>query len=211
MIVHDQNNTTTTKEPSFVQEQGGGAPLKAEENQKVNKESREEPKASRGGVRQRHFRQDSRGRKPRAHRPAPEFSQKVLHVRRVARVVAGGRRFSFSVALVLGDRKGRVGVGIGKAGDTAAAIDKAIRDAKKNMILVPTTKTMSISHEVSAKCSSARVILIPVAGRGLVAGSSLRNVLDLAGLNDITGKILSPSKNKLNIARAGIEALKALQ
>ena len=87
-------------------------------------------------------------------RPKPEFDQKIVSIRRVTRVVAGGRRFSFSVALVAGDKKGGIGLGLGKAGDTALAINKALRNAKKNMVRVQMTKTMSIPHEVSAKISS---------------------------------------------------------
>lgn len=140
----------------------------------------------------------------------PEFDQKMLNVRRVTRVVAGGRRFAFSVAVVAGDRKGSVGVGIGKAGDTSLAIDKAMRNAKKNMIKVRTTKEMSIPHQVEAKYSSGKVIIMPTPGRGLVAGSAVRYVLELAGLKDVGAKVLSPSKNKLNIAQAAIKALEKL-
>ena len=161
----------------------------------------------RGGGFKRNF---SRGRKEKSRRFVSEFSQKIINVRRVARVVAGGRRFSFSVAIVIGDRKGGVGVGLGKSSDTAGAIEKAIRNARKHMIHVKTTPAMSIFHEVNAKFCSAHVILIPAKGRGLAAGSSVRNVLDLAGLTDITAKILSRSKNKLNNAQATIKALKEL-
>jgi small subunit ribosomal protein S5 len=114
------------------------------------------------------------------------------------------------VALVAGDKKGKVGVGLGKAGDTALAIDKATRNAKKNMIKVNTTKEMSIPHEVFAKYASARVTIRPVKDRGLVAGSAARNVLELAGVKNVAAKIISPSKNKLNIARATITALQNL-
>jgi small subunit ribosomal protein S5 len=163
---------------------------------------------SRGGA-------DSRNKNPRkpGHRdarPRNEFEQKMLNIRRVARVATGGRRFSFSVAIVAGDKKGKVGVGLGKANDTSLAIDKALRNAKKNMITINTTKTMSIAHEVRAKYSSAVIVIRPAPGRGVVAGSAVRNVLDLAGVKDITAKILSGSKNKLNIARAAIEALAKL-
>ncbi len=150
------------------------------------------------------------GKKPRTRRAVSEFAQKVIDVRRVARVVAGGRRFSFSVVIVLGDKKGSVGVGVGKASDTALAIEKAIRNAKKKMIKVEVTPSMSIPHETEIKLGSARVVLIPAKGRGLVAGSSVRTVLDLAGLTDITAKILSRSKNKLNNALAAIHALKTV-
>jgi small subunit ribosomal protein S5 len=158
---------------------------------------------------------DFRGKNPRkpGHRdarPRNEFEQKMLNIRRVARVATGGRRFSFSVAIVAGDKKGKVGVGLGKANDTSLAIDKALRNAKKNMITVNTTKTLSIAHEVEAKYCSARIVVRPAPGRGVVAGSAVRNVLDLAGVKDVTAKILSGSKNKLNIARATIIALTKL-
>lgn len=144
-------------------------------------------------------------------RARPEFDSKLIQIRRVARVVAGGRRFSFSVALVAGNRKGSVGVGVGKAGDTALAVEKAMKNAKKNMIKVRLTNTMSLPHEVNAKESSARVMIIPAPGRGMVAGSSVRNVLDLVGAKDVSAKILSGSKNKLNIARAAVKALSQIQ
>jgi len=140
-------------------------------------------------------------------RVKPEFDQKILNIRRVTRVVAGGRRFSFSVALVAGDKKGAVGLGLGKAGDTALAINKALRNAKKNMIRLNLTKTMSIPHELSAKFSSSHITLRPNKGRGLVAGSVIRDIVKLSGIKDITGKILSNSKNKLNNAKATMSAL----
>jgi small subunit ribosomal protein S5 len=124
--------------------------------------------------------------------------------------VAGGRRFSFSVCVVIGDKKGRVGVGMGKAGDTALAIEKAVNSARKHMITVRRTDTNSIPHESKAKYSSARVILMPAPGRGLVAGSSVRSVLDLAGVTNVTAKLLSGTKNKLNNAQAAIKALTLL-
>ena len=151
-------------------------------------------------------------RKPdaRAPRAKPEYDSTILNIRRVSRTVSGGRRFSFSVALVAGNRKGTVGIGLGKAGDTAMAIDKAMRDAKKNMVKVPMTKDSSIPHEVNIKYSSARIAMRPVKDRGLVAGSSIRTVLELAGLTNISAKVVSPSKNKLNIARATVKGLEGL-
>lgn len=140
-------------------------------------------------------------------RAKPEFDQKIINIRRVTRVVAGGRRFSFSVALVAGDKKGSIGLGLGKAGDTALAINKAMRNAKKNMVKLRLTKTMSIPHELSAKFSSSYVKLLPNKGRGLVAGSVVRDIVKLSGLKDITGKVLSNSKNKLNNAKAVMAAL----
>lgn len=151
-------------------------------------------------------------RKPRREpRAKPEFDQKIIDIRRVTRVSSGGRRFSFSVALVAGNRKGRVGVGTGKAGDTSLAIDKALKNAKKNMIDVPLTKSTSIPHEVYAKFNSARVEIKPARGRGVAAGSSVRDVIELAGLKDVGAKLRSGTKNKLNNARAAIKALSLLK
>lgn len=164
---------------------------------------------------------DARGRRGRGDRRSrqgtrpprarSEFDQKMITIRRVARVVAGGRRFSFSVAIIIGNKKGKVGVGLGKAGDTTLAIDKATRDAKKHMITVNLTSDNSIKHEVSAKYCASVVSMMPAKGRGLVAGSSVRPVLELAGVNNIVAKIHSGSKNGLNNARAAIEALKKLK
>lgn len=151
-------------------------------------------------------------RKPRREpRAKPEFDQKILAIRRVTRVSSGGRRFSFSVAIVVGNRKGVVGVGTGKAGDTSLAIDKAVRDAKKNSITVKTTKSMSIPHEIMAKFKSAVVHIQPARGKGIIAGSAVRDVIELAGLKDINAKLRSPSKNKLNGAQATIKALLTLK
>ncbi len=147
----------------------------------------------------------------RPERTRPEFDQKIISIRRVTRVMAGGRRFSFSVAMVVGDKKGKVGVGIGKAGDTQLAIDKAVRDAKKHMIIVPMNKDSHIPHDVHTKYASSEVMIMPAPGRGLVAGSSVRTVLEMAGVKDVTAKIFSRSKNKLNNARAAVEALKLLK
>lgn len=150
------------------------------------------------------------GGRPRPERVKPEYEQKSIEVRRVARVVAGGRRFSFSVAMIIGDRKGKVGVGTGKAGDISMAMEKAAKDAKKHMITVKLTKTNSIPHEVKAKASSAVISVAPAPSRGLVAGSAVRNALELAGITDVSAKIWSGSKNKLNMARATVKALSQL-
>lgn len=154
------------------------------------------PGADRGGA-----------RRPSFERPKPEFDQKMLSIRRVTRVVSGGRRMSFAVSIAIGDRKGSVGVGTGKAGDTSLAINKAIRAAKKNMIKLKMTKNGSIPHAVEAKYGSARVMIMPNRGKGLVSGSATRDILNLAGVTDVTSKILSGSKNKLNIGRVTMLAL----
>ncbi len=172
-------------------------------------ETSEAGRGRRGGNDKRGNRRPRRGTRP--ERVRPEFDQKIISIRRVTRVMAGGRRFSFSVAMVIGDKMGKVGVGIGKAGDTQAAIEKAVRDAKKHMIIVPMNKQNRIPHDVHTKYASSEVMIMPAPGRGLVAGSSVRTVLEHAGVKDVTAKIFSRSKNKLNNARAAVEALKLLK
>jgi small subunit ribosomal protein S5 len=113
--------------------------------------------------------------------------------------------------MVLGDKKGRVGLGTGKAGDTALAIEKAIRKAKKQMVTLSLTKNNSIPHDVAAKYGASSVEIRPAKGRGLVAGSSARTVLELGGVKDITAKVETRSKNKVNIARATLAALASLE
>ncbi len=150
-------------------------------------------------------------RGPRRPREKPEFEQKVLDIRRVARVTAGGKRFRFRATVVLGDKKGRVGVGVDKGVDTSEAIEKAARAAKKNLITVPIVKN-TIPHDIVGKYGSARVLLKPAReGRGIVAGGPVRTVADLAGIGNIVAKILGTTTNKLNNARAAIEALKKLK
>lgn len=164
------------------------------------------PRPARGGRDRRGG--DRRGPRRGGDERRSEFAQKMLSIRRVARVMAGGRRFNFSVCMALGDKKGRVGVGLGKAADTQLAIEKASRAAKRAMITVDLTKTNSIKHDVSAKYAASVLEIRPSPGRGLVAGSSVRSVLELAGVTDVTAKILSRSHNPINNARAALEALK---
>lgn len=162
---------------------------------------RKNPRQDRGG--------DRRGPK-REPKPKPEFDQKIVDIRRVTRVTSGGRKFSFAVAVIAGDKKGRVGFGTGKGLDTAAAVDKAYRKAKKNLIRIPLTKDGMIPHDVSAKFSSARVEIRPAPGKGIVAGSSVRDVVEIAGIKDVIGKLRSGTKNKMNNAQAAILALSKL-
>jgi small subunit ribosomal protein S5 len=162
----------------------------------------------RGAIRGRASRGGAGARAPRER---GEFEQVTIDARRVARVMAGGRRFNFSLAIVIGDKKGRVGVGLGKGFDTALAIDKAVRDAKKHLITIRRTSSGSIPHQVDAKYASSTVEIIPSKGRGLVAGSAMRTVLDLGGVTDVVTKIHTRSKNKLTIARATVAALSKLR
>lgn len=150
------------------------------------------------------------GPRRRSERPKPEFDQKIISIRRVTRVMAGGRRFSFSVAMLIGDKKGRVGFGTGKSSDTSLAINKAVQDAKKNMVSIARTKDMSIPHEVEAKFKASRVWLTPNKDRGLVAGAAIRDIFNLAGMTNVTTKIFSRSKNPINTVRATMKALAKL-
>ncbi len=145
-----------------------------------------------------------------ADRPKPEFDQKIISIRRVTRVVAGGRRFSLSCAIAIGDKKGNIGLGTGKAIDTSLAINKAVRAARKNMITLKLTKDGSIPYDVTAKFGSAKVMIMPNRTKGLVAGSAARDLLVLAGVKNVTSKVLSKSKNKLNNARAAFMALSSI-
>ena len=154
---------------------------------------------------------DNRRSRPSFERPKPEFDQKMVSIRRVTRVVAGGRRMTFAVAIAIGDKKGSVGLGTGKGGDTAIAITKALRQAKKNMFKIKTTKEMSIAHEVSGKFSSSKLTIMPNRGKGLVSGSTVRDMLVLAGIKNVTAKLHSGSKNKLNNARVAYKTLYQLR
>lgn len=154
-------------------------------------------------------------RKKRSHtqkREKPEYEQKLIDLRRVARVVAGGRRFSFRASLVIGNRKGDVGFASAKGVDTALAIEKAFKQARKHMVRVPLTKEGTIPHEITAKHAGSRLLLKPARkGRGIMAGGPIRVICDLAGIQDITGKIVSRSTNKLNNALATMKALTQLK
>ncbi|HCP08398.1 MAG TPA: 30S ribosomal protein S5 [Candidatus Moranbacteria bacterium] len=142
-------------------------------------------------------------------REKPEYDQKLLDLARVTRVVKGGRRFRFRATLVIGNRKGKVGVGVGKGTDVSDAIRKAFDDAKKSMITVPMHKN-TIPHELVFKSGSAKIILKPAApGRGVIAGGAIRAVVDLAGIKDIVSKSLGTS-NKLNVARAAVAAFASM-
>lgn len=204
----EEKNTQEEK-----QEEKAQAPKTASTGE--NKEGADKkPRGDRRGPRQggqRGGRRDRRSRRDQGPRERSEFDQKIITLRRVSRVTSGGRRFSFSAAVVAGDRKGRVGVGVGKGIDTALAMDKAFRDAKKNMVRVNITETNSIPHDTDAKYAASVVELRPSPARGIVAGSSVRTILEFAGITDVTAKIHSRSKNKINNARATVEALKDLR
>jgi len=140
-----------------------------------------------------------------------EFESKLLDLVRVTHVRAGGKKLRFRAVVVSGNRKGKVGVGVASGLDVAQAIEKATRLSKKNMIEIPIVEG-TIPHEVDAKFGPARVLLKPQRrGRGLVAGGTVRVICNLAGIKNVSSKILGRTKNKINNARATIEALRKLK
>jgi small subunit ribosomal protein S5 len=147
-----------------------------------------------------------RDKRTRGRRERPEFDQKLLDLARVTRVVKGGRRFRFRATLVIGNRKGKVGVGVAKGADVSVAIEKAFNDAKKNMVDIKMDGN-TIPHDVKIKLGSAKILLKPASeGRGIIAGGAVRAVMDLVGIKDVVSKSLGTA-NKLNVARATIKAL----
>jgi len=151
-------------------------------------------------------------RKAGGHTKEPkEFEEEVLQIARVTRVVKGGRRLRFRATVAIGDKKGRVGVGVGKASEVVAGIQKAVSRAKANLINVPITKGDTIPHAVRVKYKAAEMMVMPASpGTGVIAGGSLRKVLHLAGVKNVLSKNIG-SRNTLVTAQAAINALKALR
>nr|YP_009312942.1 Ribosomal protein S5 [Helminthora furcellata]SCW21196.1 Ribosomal protein S5 [Helminthora furcellata]SCW24056.1 Ribosomal protein S5 [Helminthora furcellata] len=140
-----------------------------------------------------------------------QWAERVVQVRRVTKVVKGGKKLSFRAIIVVGDEQGQVGVGAGKASDVIGAVKKAVSDAKKNIVTIPLTKFKSIPHPINGISGAAEVIMRPSAqGSGVIAGGSVRTVLELAGVQNILAKQLG-SSNALNNARAALNALSNLK
>ncbi|BFD25083.1 MAG: 30S ribosomal protein S5 [Candidatus Parcubacteria bacterium] len=160
----------------------------------------------------REYRGRGRGRSDRRQKEAPrdEFEQRILDLARVTRVMAGGKRMNFRACVVIGDRKGKIGIGLGKGADVTIAVNKAVNKAKKNLITVNIVNE-TIPHEVSQKTGAAKIILKPAGtGKGIIAGGVARMILELAGIKNVTSKQLG-TNNKVNNARCTIEALKSLK
>lgn len=150
-------------------------------------------------------------RRQNFQREKSEFNQVVLDIARVTRVTAGGKRFSFRATVAIGDGNGRVGVGVAQGQDVAQSIDKAAKRARKEIIKV-VLKDGTIPHQVLAKYSSAVVLMKPSPkGNGVKAGGPVRAIAKLAGIEDISAKLIERTNNKINIARAAIKALSMLR
>jgi small subunit ribosomal protein S5 len=153
--------------------------------------------------------QARRNRRPEMQPEEKQFDERTLHIDRVARVVKGGRRFRFRALVVVGDRKGRVGIGIAKGADVTAAVTKATEVAKKHFVSVSLYKG-TLPHEAEAKVSGARILLKPASpGTGLIAGGVVRTILEVSGVSNALSKSLG-STNKANTAYATIAALQSL-
>ncbi|NEQ38870.1 MAG: 30S ribosomal protein S5 [Okeania sp. SIO3I5] len=155
--------------------------------------------------------QQRRKKNPRTREKEAEWQERVVQIRRVTKVVKGGKNLSFRAIVIVGNEKGQVGVGVGKAADVIGAVRKGVADGKKHIIEVPLTKSNSIPHPVNGIGGGAKVMMRPAApGTGVIAGGAVRTVLELAGVQNILAKQLG-SNNPLNNARAAVNALDSLR
>jgi small subunit ribosomal protein S5 len=153
----------------------------------------------------------AKGKEKKSREKESDFQERVVQIRRVTKVVKGGKKLSFRAIVVVGNEKGQVGVGVGKASDVIGAVKKGVADGKKHLIEVPLTKANSIPHPSTASGGGAKVMMRPAApGTGVIAGGAVRTVLELAGVKNILAKQLG-SGNPLNNARAAVSALSGLR
>lgn len=147
----------------------------------------------------------------REKREESNLQERVVQIRRVSKVVKGGKKLSFRAIVVIGDERGQVGVGVGKASDVIGAVRKGVADGKKQMVSIPLTKANSIAHRANGRAGGATVMMRPAApGTGVIAGGAVRTVLELAGVKNVLAKQLG-SSSPLNNARATVDALAALR
>ncbi len=150
-------------------------------------------------------------RTQKRNREASEFEERVIFIHRVSKVVKGGRRFSLSALVAVGDGKGNIGLGMGKSQEVPGAIAKAVEDAKKHMFAVPVTESGSIPHQVIGHFGAGRVIMQPaIEGTGVIAGGPVRPLFELAGINNILSKSLG-TNNALNMVKAAVKGLQQLE
>jgi small subunit ribosomal protein S5 len=148
-------------------------------------------------------------RRPPANQEEKQFDERVIYVNRVARVVRGGRRFRFQALVVIGDHKGRVGIGISKGADVTAAVNKATDVAKKNLVTIALYRN-TLTHDVEARVGGSRILIMPAApGTGLIAGGVVRTVLEVAGIENALSKAFG-SSNRVNMAYATLAALQQM-
>jgi len=154
----------------------------------------------------------AKGRKtPKSREKETDWQERVVQIRRVTKVVKGGKKLSFRAIVVIGNERGQVGVGVGKASDVIGAVKKGVADGKKHLVDVPLTKSNSIPHPANGTGGGAKIMMHPAApGTGVIAGGAVRTVLELAGVRNVLAKQLG-SGNPLNNARATVNALETLR
>jgi small subunit ribosomal protein S5 len=181
-----------------------------DQNQSSARGAGRDNRSRRGGGGANTGRGPRRGGSRYEEKPADEFEQRIVDIARVTRVMAGGKRMRFRACVAIGDKKGKVAIGLAKGADVTLAVAKAVNQAKKEMVTVPMVN-QTIPHSVDQWFGAAHVLLKPAAvGRGIIGGGIVRTILELTGVNNVTSKILG-TNNKVNNAKCVIEALKSLR
>lgn len=186
--------------------------MTTKENQTTAKDTKKESDTKQAGSKPKQFGNGKGSRKPKNQKNEvkEEFEQRILDVARVTRVMAGGKRMSFRTCVAVGDKNGRIGIGVDKGADVSEAVNKAVNKAKKDLVNVPLLDE-TIPHEIKQKHGAAVILFKPArAGKGVIAGGVVRVILELAGVKNISSKILG-TNNKMNNARCTLEALRNLK